>query len=312
MNFVFKPSFVFCLIVSCAFSVTAQRTATRSDGTQVTLFSDGTWEYASAITLPENPTVLDSPSFTGNTLNIEGHEARNVELVRYSRKKRGLNDLNYWIHSNGLTLNGIQDVPRYLKKRGRLPRGTPMTYKGEPLLHFFEDSTYRTLVYGDYLNNGVYLVVTSAAYDSILYSWDLSNYTYAPLTDTAELFFTKQGPRWVQIVENKMYVCFAHRTYARSSGGQNGYLICYDLTTGKIIWETEPLHCNSNNFTLHNGIIYCGYGFTKEDDFLILIDPKTGNLIDRYKVKTQVEHVAVKDNKVYVRSYWSDYIYEIR
>jgi WD40 repeat protein len=302
---------VLTIAVSATFSW-AQQEATRSDGTKIALFSNGTWEYASEIHLPENAMVLDSPSFTGNTLAIEEAYPTEIKLKRISAQKRGYDELEGWLRTNDLPPIGIQDIPRYLKKRGKLPKGTPLNYKGEPLLRFYGDSLYRALVYGNYQNNGSYLVVTNSSYDSVYHCWDFRNYEYAPLSDTGELYFTKQGPQWVKIVGNQLLVSFYHRTYAQSSGGQNGYLRCYDIQTGNILWETEPLHCNSNNFVVHNDIIFCGYGFTKEDDYLILLNRKTGQLVDRYKVKTQVEYVAVKEDKVYVRAYWSDYIYEIR
>lgn len=59
-------------------------------------------------------------------------------------------------------------------------------------------------------------------------------------------------------------------------------------------------------------MIVSGYGFTKEPDFLYLLDKKTGQVIARAKVKSGPDYIVLKDGKVYVRCYDMDYVFEIR
>jgi hypothetical protein len=78
------------------------------------------------------------------------------------------------------------------------------------------------------------------------------------------------------------------------------------------LWRSQPLVCNANNFVIINDVIICGYGFTAEPDFLYLIDKTTGEILQQIKVKTAPEYLIQKDNKLYVRTYDRDYLFEVR
>jgi hypothetical protein len=59
-------------------------------------------------------------------------------------------------------------------------------------------------------------------------------------------------------------------------------------------------------------VIVAGYGFTRESDFLYLVERKTGDVIAKHALKTGPEYVLEKDGKIYVRAYDTDYVFEIR
>ena len=58
-------------------------------------------------------------------------------------------------------------------------------------------------------------------------------------------------------------------------------------------------------------VIFCGYGFTAEDDYLYQLDKNTGEVIDRLPLKKMPDLMAVKDDRLYVHTYSYDYVIEI-
>ena len=62
----------------------------------------------------------------------------------------------------------------------------------------------------------------------------------------------------------------------------------------------------------HEGdVIFCGYGFTAEDDYLYQLDKNTGEVIDRLPLKKMPDLMAEKDDRLYVHTYSYDYVIEI-
>ena len=78
-----------------------------------------------------------------------------------------------------------------------------------------------------------------------------------------------------------------------------------------ILWRTDALVCNSRDFVIYNDVIICGYGFTSEPDFLYQIDINTGKVISEIPLNSMADYIVLKDNKVYVRCYDTDYVFEI-
>lgn len=75
-----------------------------------------------------------------------------------------------------------------------------------------------------------------------------------------------------------MVVQTSHLGYASDSANRNGYLTAIDLDTGKVRWHSPSLVANAGNFLVVNGMIVSGYGFTAENDWLYLLDAKTGRV----------------------------------
>ena len=59
-------------------------------------------------------------------------------------------------------------------------------------------------------------------------------------------------------------------------------------------------------------MIICGYGFTNEPDYLYLINKNTGDLLQQIKLNTAPEYIIRKQDQLYVRTYDTDYIFEIK
>jgi hypothetical protein len=58
-------------------------------------------------------------------------------------------------------------------------------------------------------------------------------------------------------------------------------------------------------------VIFCGYGFTAEDDYLYQLDKNTGEVIDRLPLKKMPDLMAEKDDRLYVHTYSYDYVIQV-
>lgn len=58
-------------------------------------------------------------------------------------------------------------------------------------------------------------------------------------------------------------------------------------------------------------MIFCGYGFTAEDDYLYQLDKNTGEVIDRLPLKKMPDLMAEKDDRLYVHTYSYDYVIQV-
>lgn len=115
---------------------------------------------------------------------------------------------------------------------------------------------------------------------------------------------------WYNPDRNVVYASLAHSTYAES-GPETGYIIAVDLSDGHIIWRTESLTCNSDNFRVIEDTIVCGYGFTKEDDYIYQIDVNTGIRYNKIKVKSSPDKFYFRDGILYVRCYDTNYEFTV-
>jgi hypothetical protein len=118
--------------------------------------------------------------------------------------------------------------------------------------------------------------------------------------------------------DSTVYVSTGINGYSKDIGGKTGYLSAINPKTGKVIWHTGPLIANAFSFTVLEEVIVCGYGFTKEPDFLFVIDKKTGRTLQKISLKSAAEFIAVEPSeggtgdRVFVRCYDTDYVFNQR
>ena len=109
-----------------------------------------------------------------------------------------------------------------------------------------------------------------------------------------------------------LLVSNAHSTYARSSKGLNAYVTAIDPASGKVRWRSRPLVANAQNFAVVKDVVVAGYGFTKEPDFLYVLDRATGAVAQRFALPSSPEYIVAKGNRVFVRTYDHDLVFGIR
>lgn len=139
---------------------------------------------------------------------------------------------------------------------------------------------------------------------------DFSDYMYAPDLVEADKEFVDETIHDAKIVDGILYVSVFHYTYA-ASAPSNAYITAISLEDYSVIWKSQPLVCNSLNFEIVDDIIFCGYGFTAEPDYLYQLDRITGCVLDKTELKSKADYIIHADGKLYVRTYDTDYVFEV-
>jgi hypothetical protein len=107
-------------------------------------------------------------------------------------------------------------------------------------------------------------------------------------------------------------VSHGHNTYARSSKGRTGYVTAINIKDNRVLWTSPALISNARNFEVIDDYLITGYGFTEEPDFLFVLRRKTGDVIQKIKLKSGPDYIIRKNNDIYVRTYDTDYVFRIQ
>lgn len=260
--------------------------------------------------------VMPAGPWSGKGRTTSKPPAVAPRLVERSAKKNSVIDDARWFRDQDWTLPVVMRGPgatstRIPTLRGEHAAGVDDRLDGEPLRMVIVDGDLRLGIYGAGAVR-TRLGIHEAEGGSLIRSFDFSAWTRAPETRRGDERFVDQSLTWAQAREGVVYVSHDHRTYARASMGHNAYLSAIDIETGSLLWRSEPLVCNSRNFVVHDDLIYCGYGFTSEPDFLTVIDRHSGALLQKTKLKTGPDYLLLRDDTLYVRTYDMDYVFELQ
>ncbi len=169
----------------------------------------------------------------------------------------------------------------------------------------YEDEAFYYSVSG---GNQEYLLELSGLSGENPVSLDFSEFSCADDFKQEDYPFIIQEIVYAKAVDNILYVATGHNTYAKSSP-HTAYITAIDLSDYHVIWKTQPLTCNSDSFEIIDNYIVCGYGFTEEEDFLHIVDTATGQIISKTPIKSKAEYIIMKDGKLFVRTYDTDYVF---
>lgn len=163
--------------------------------------------------------------------------------------------------------------------------------------------------YGCYIDyDGVIVCITKGG--KVIAELEFTEYMYAPDLVEEDRDYVDEKVRDAKIRNGVLYVSISHLTYAESAPS-NAYIMAISLDDYSVIWKSKPLVCNSYNFEIVDDIIFTGYGFTAEPDYLFQIDRLTGAVLETYKIKSKADYIICKDDKLYVRTYDTDYVFEV-
>lgn len=154
------------------------------------------------------------------------------------------------------------------------------------------------------------LIVCITKGGEVITELEFTEYMYAPDMVEADRDYVDERVRDAKIRNGILYVTISHLTYAESAPS-NAYIMAISLEDYSVIWKSEPLVCNSYNFEIVDDIIFTGYGFTAEPDYLFQIDRLTGCVLEQYKINSRADYIIYKEDKLYVRTYNTDYVFEI-
>ncbi|MCM1386347.1 MAG: hypothetical protein NC231_03390 [Bacillus sp. (in: Bacteria)] len=206
-----------------------------------------------------------------------------VTLEKLTEETNEITDTEAWFAANGLT---------------------------QPFGNVMEDDNYRYELEGE---NGVSIYLLNI-YDkesgNALYCLDFSDYRYTDNIKAGDEEFVEQRIWWAQSVDDVLYIAIGHYTYTESCP-HTGYLIAIDLNDMSVIWKSEPCVTNAQTFEIIDNTIVCGYGFTSEPDYLILVDRLNGSVTEKIPIRSKADYIIRKEDVLYVRTYNTNYTFQI-
>lgn len=266
----------------------------------------------SVIELTDEPYLLpEPPSGFYSSDKITDKEGQAIQLKFLSGEPNNIIDEDEWLIKNDLTLNANPVFGIMEDSAANEPNEIDQEVNGLSITSMFQDESYTYCTYGANFAEGYILNIYDIQTNKKLYSLDFSNYRYSAEYVEADYDYIQQKVNWAAIKDNILYVSNSHNTYAKSSKGMNAYITAIDLNDMSIIWRTDALVSNSRNFQMIGDVIVCGYGFTDEDDFLYQIDTYNGKVLEKTPLKSAPSVIIEKDNILYVRTYNTDYKFEI-
>ena len=223
--------------------------------------------------------TVENPSYSYyNDGSVDADAAATTLMLTDIRKEsNGITDEEDWFADNGL----------------------------EKPMSVYSDEEYRYEISGD--SN----VLVYNLDGELLADLDFSQSIMAEEYKPEYVDYINQRVNYAKAKDGILYVATAHLTYA-SSCPQTAYITAVDLSDYHVVWKSEPLTCNSYTIEIIGNSIVCGNGFTGDDDYLKFVDSRTGVVTEEILLKSKPDYIIQKENDLYVRTYDTDYIFEIQ
>lgn len=92
---------------------------------------------------------------------------------------------------------------------------------------------------------------------------------------------------------NLLFFNMACPSYSSEIGGKGSKLFCYHVGKEEMVWSTPYL--TSNDILIFNDkYVFCSYGFTREKDYIFMIDKFTGKIYSKLPVASDVEYIEIQ------------------
>lgn len=222
---------------------------------------------------------MENPSWDYFCGQDTASAASSLELVKLTEVPNGITDTEKWFAENDLSLEAETD------------------------------ERYNCEIFSSYNGEECYIQVIDTE-NGETFILDFSDYQYAKDFVPEEEAYVKQIIRYAEIKDGILYFSIGHLTYAQSSP-HNAYVAAVDLTDKELLWKSQPLVSNANNFVIQGDILLCGYGFTEEPDYLYQLDLSSGQVIDQLSLKSMAEYLILKNDILYVRTYNTNYTFQV-
>lgn len=261
--------------------------------------------------LQPKPEVTESASTVAGALEPQTENTQQELFVSVHMENPGW---DYYCADEGLTM---EEQSLHLEKLAETPNGVSSVNEwiAANELDFqqmpYSDELYTYSTYGYNAFDTYELQLQERFGDGRTITLDFSDYNYANDFEESERDFVFQRIIWAKAEDGILYTATGHYTYAASSP-HNAYITAIDLNDYHVIWKTTPLTCNSLSFEVIDDSIVCGYGFTNEDDYLYILDKKTGLRQEQIPLKTAAEYIYKKGDILYVKTYNTDYSFKIK
>ncbi len=260
------------------------------------------------------PFTLEPPPFRAGAAKPAQDAPREFELSLSSAQPNNITDNDNWFQSNQLPRLPEVLLPTQPADTAyrNLDEAVPRSWRGKKLITAILQGDQALLIYGEFYYDALLLASLNLSTKVFEYGLDFKNYAYAPENIPEDREFTHQYIHWAAQVEDTLYVSHGHNTYARSSKGMTGYVTAINIKDHGVLWTSPALISNAKNFEVVGDYLITGYGFTEEPDFLYVLRRKTGEVIQKIKLKSGPDYVIRKNDDIYVRAYDTDYVFHIQ
>ena len=174
-----------------------------------------------------------------------------------------------------------------------------------------ENDTYDDGTYTYYTDNRDYtsliLEVRESTSEVLVGRYDFSDFMTTPTPGNE---FTELEIPYAQLVDGVLYTEISHRTYSADQPC-NAFIVAVNAYDGSLLWRSDMLVANANNFLVIDDQIVCGYGFTAEDDYVYILSIHNGAVLNHWKVKSGPDQFIRYGDSVYVLTYNTAYRYEL-
>lgn len=258
------------------------------------------------------PVLLETPSFNYALYEKKLRKNKTISLsVKSSKSSDLVEDSDDWFKKNKLELTPYIVPNKWRNIKGNLPSTIPLEYKGLMLTEAIKTKEGNLLIYGYNFADTRYIVGVDSKFEKVRFAYDFQNYAYAPKNVKEDKEYVYQSVIWANEVDGILYVQTSHATYAKSSFGKNAYVTAIRLSDNKVLWRSQPLVANSNNFEIIGDYIVCGYGFPEQASSIFILNQTDGSVYEKIAVRDMASYIVAKKDVLYVRSYSNDYTFKI-
>lgn len=203
----------------------------------------------------------------------------------------------------GRTANKVVDTDEWYARHGlrlplmgpaldQIPAHIPTKLHGQFLSHAIDHGSHRVLVYGGRM------VVPVAADGAVIGVFDLESFAET----------RGQQVKWAMLAAGALLVMNANPLYARDSNNENAHITAIDPSDGSLMWRSQPLVGNGQNFLVVGSHVITGYGFTAEPDYLYALSLATGEVETKLALTTSPEVILQKQGLLQIRGYDADFV----
>jgi hypothetical protein len=185
------------------------------------------------------------------------------------------------------------------------PSWVPRRFRGDDLRSAIRQGNRLILLYGPDAASGRYLVRANRRTQALVDAYDFREFARPPGNGWFE------PVTWAREAGGVLYVSNSHLLHAARTKGRNAYVSAIDLGRRRTLWRSPALVASARTFVVTRDSIVAGYGFTREPDFLYLLDRRTGKVLDRLELPTAPERIRLHEGRLHVRTYDHDVVARI-
>lgn len=145
--------------------------------------------------------------------------------------------------------------------------------------------------------------------DGSQYHYDLSRLANGPDDKKSEKWESETGPQYLKFAAEKDGYLYVELSCMSNSGDESNssYIAKLDIENGYVLWKSQPLVANADNFVITDNAVICGYGSTDGEGYLYELDINTGEVADKIKMDKKPDYIVMSGAVLYVWAYDTAY-----